>query len=404
MQNIKLQKEVEVQEFHGMDNEDSYVVSYQNRHWKVSGFVVDVIRILQQTNSFDALTTQLTKKYGLNQIDAALAHTIDFLEKNGLLSGQTPKQTQKRINPHIWGRLTLFPEAIVQRIKIFCFLFYKPLLGILSTFSVLWIVYATTSSSASDLSQQIIQLPLQKLLLCYGLMLLIGLLHELGHASALMFCGEKPGRIGFAFYILSYVLFSDVSNAWKLKRMERLLVDYGGIYFQSIFSAIIYIVNFVWIHNSVLEIVTIFETILVLGNFNPFFKYDGYWMLSDVLGTTNVIKVVLEFWKGVFQGGNAKSELQPLSIKLKFVIILYTIASVVYMVYFAVFVSSTAINTTRIIYFDIKFVLTREITIGLPNIVKYITSRFSTYLFWLIIFRLVTKGIKSIYKLLKKGR
>lgn len=404
MQNITLQKEIEVQKFHGMDNEDSYVVSYQNRNWKVSEFVADVIRILQHTDSFDVLTTQLTEKYNSIQIDAAITLTINFLKKNGLISGQYLTQTQKMRNPHIWGRLTLIPGSIVRRIKIFCFFFCRPFLGILSTFSLMWIVYVVTSSSAFDLSQQIIQFPLQNMFLCYGIIFLIGLLHELGHTSALMFCGKKPGRIGFAFYILSFVLFSDVTNAWKLTRKERLLVDYGGIFFQSLFSAILCIINSIWIHSYILEIVVSVEAILVLENFNPFFKYDGYWMLSDILGTTNVINFVLKFWNGIFQGRKTNRESQSLSIKLKLIIILYTIGSAVYIVYFAIFASGAAINTTRLIYSDIKFALTKEFVVSFPNILQYITNRFSTYLLWILILRLAVKGIVKFFKLCQKER
>lgn len=404
MQNITLQKGIEVQKFQGMDNEDSYVISYKNRNWKVSEFVADVIRILKYTDSVDILTTQLTEEYELNQIDSAITHTIDFLEKNGLLSGHDPIQTQKQRNSHIWGRLTILSESIVCRIKILCFLFLKPLISFLSLFSLLWIVYAITSSSAADLSQQIIHLPLRKMVLCYGVMILIGLLHELGHSSALMFFGEKPGRIGFAFYMLSFVFFSDVNNAWKLTRKERILVDYGGIYFQSIFSAMLYIINLLWLNNDVLRIVTLVEAILVLENFNPFFKYDGYWMLCDMLGTTNVINVVLKFWKGVLQGKKANQESRSLNIKLKILIISYTIGSAVYIVYFLILVFSAAINTTYLIYSDINYALTNEIIVNISNILQYIMNRFSAYLLWLLILRLLMKSIAKIFKHFQKER
>lgn len=234
LKNITLQNGIEIHEFQGMDEEKSYIISYQNRNWKVSEIVADVIQILQYNTSSEELTVRLSEKYNLIQIDKAISHTTEFLEKNGLLKGLNviPPKT----NRHIWGRVTLLSETMVCKIKIFRFLFYKPFLRLFSILSLIWVVYATTTSSAADLSEQITQLPLQQIFFCYGVMLIIGLLHELGHASALMHFGEKPGRIGFAFYVVSFILFSDVTNAWKLARKERLVVDYGGIYFQCLFQ------------------------------------------------------------------------------------------------------------------------------------------------------------------------
>ena len=202
-------------------------------------------------------------------------------------------------------------------------------------------------------------------------MLLIGLLHELGHANALTFFGERPGRIGIAFYILSPIMFSDVTNTWKLTRKERVIVDYGGVFFQGIFSGVLFLINLIWIHSSTLEIVAVSEAIYILGNFNPFFKYDGYWMLSDILGSTNVIQTVMDFWKGIFRFRRNNCDIQRLSFKLIIIILLYSICSLVFLVYF-VFLSFGAIfNALDLIYSDIRFALSHEIVYNVPNILMF---------------------------------
>jgi len=401
LKNITLQNGIEIHEFYGMDKEKSYIISYQNRNWKVSEFVADVIRILQHNTSPEELTVRLSEKYNLTQIDDAILHTTDFLEKNGLLKGLDvmPPKT----NRHIWGRVTLLSAPIVCKIKIFKILFCKPFLRIFSILLLIWVVFATTTSSAAKLSEQIIQLPLQQILFCYGIMLIIGILHELGHASALMYFGEKPGRIGFAFYVVSFILFSDVTNAWKLARKERVIVDYGGIYFQCIFSAILYIVNSLWIHNYLLEIVALGEAIFVLGNFNPFLKYDGYWMLSDILGTTDVIGSVSVFWKKMFRKRKQTYELQQTPTKFKLVIVGYTIGATIYIIYFTSFIFNAVTNSMFLIYSDLNIALSSGIEVSIIGAIHYIVRRFSAFMTLFLVGRLFIKGLINIFRLCMKG-
>lgn len=391
LENIKLCEGIEISEFDGTEHEKRYIVSYQDRNLKVSRFVVDLIQTLQHTDSLDALTLKLKEKYDSDQIDTAIKETMEILEKNGLFQGYEVKISNKK-NRHIWGRVTLIPKSLVNKIKIFCFFFYKPLLFFLSVFSLMWIVYATIISSASNLPQKITQLPLEQMLICYGAMIIVAFLHELGHASGLMFCGEKTGRIGFAFYILSFIFFSDVTNAWKLTRRERFLVDYGGIYFQSIFSGIIYIINDIWIHSQLISIAMLVEAFLVLGNFNPFLKYDGYWMLSDLLGTTDVTAFVLNFWKNVL---NRKKFFSPniLSTKIKLIVIQYSVGVVVFIIYFVFFIFNSVTNAMSTVYSDLNYALSNKIVITLNSTLHYIALRFSTYLILIFTMRLLIKSL-----------
>ncbi|HEY7305825.1 MAG TPA: hypothetical protein VH601_16995 [Bryobacteraceae bacterium] len=116
---------------------------------------------------------------------------------------------------------------------------------------------------------------------------LSGMIHEFGHAAALTRFGGKGAEIGFAFYICFAALFVDLSDAWKLSRRERVIVDLSGMYFQSIllvFAAACYALTG-W---AVLAYCFVFTDIQIAANLNPLLRLDGYWAVADALGIANL--------------------------------------------------------------------------------------------------------------------
>lgn len=114
-----------------------------------------------------------------------------------------------------------------------------------------------------------------------------GIVHEFGHAAALTRFGGKGAEIGFAFYICFAALFVDLSDAWKLTKRERVIVDLSGMYFQSILlilAAACYALTG-W---AVLAYCFVFTDIQIAANLNPLLRLDGYWAVSDALGIANL--------------------------------------------------------------------------------------------------------------------
>ncbi len=115
------------------------------------------------------------------------------------------------------------------------------------------------------------------------------LFHELGHSTACRYFNAKIGNIGFGFYLWYPVFFADVSDAWKLPRAQRAIIDVAGFYFQIVFIFILYLGYLVFLELFLIStIYIILFTIIV--NLNPFFRYDGYWLFSDLTGITNLRK------------------------------------------------------------------------------------------------------------------
>ncbi|HWI52303.1 MAG TPA: hypothetical protein VNT01_09220 [Symbiobacteriaceae bacterium] len=125
----------------------------------------------------------------------------------------------------------------------------------------------------------------------WGLFLLmglgLGLAHELGHGSATVRFGRRPGNMGVAFYLIYPVFYSDVSSVWVLPRSQRAVVDAAGAYFQTAFSTACLLAYYWWPSPTLLwtAILSDYSMLMIM---NPFLKMDGYWMLSDLTGLPNL--------------------------------------------------------------------------------------------------------------------
>jgi putative peptide zinc metalloprotease protein len=111
--------------------------------------------------------------------------------------------------------------------------------------------------------------------------------HELGHATAFTRYGGRGTEIGLGLYLYMPVLYTDVSEAWRFSRFQRVVVDLGGIYFQAIFATIA-IAAFLSTH-AVVWCYTVFLVTLSLSfSLNPFLRMDGYWFVADAFGIRNL--------------------------------------------------------------------------------------------------------------------
>lgn len=111
--------------------------------------------------------------------------------------------------------------------------------------------------------------------------------HELGHASACKYFGVKHGCIGFGLYLNFPVLYTDVTEVWKLPRRKRCIVNIAGVYFQC-YGLICLLVGFLLTGSDILRYLILIMNLGFVMTLNPFFKFDGYWIASDILGVPNL--------------------------------------------------------------------------------------------------------------------
>ena len=242
-----------------------------------------------------------------------------------------------------------------------------------------------------------------------------GVFHELGHSSACAHYDASPGEIGIGLYLRFPVLYSDVTDAWKLPRRQRAMVDFGGIYFQLIFLPLLFILYLVT-SSSVFLYAILFNYGSALFNLNPIFRFDGYWLFSDIAGVPNLRKRSLEILKYFAKRFILKQKevVEPvflrISGKIKSFLCLYGIVSTSFFVLFfykIFFLFSDLIsNYPGLIYKTFSEIISSFVAGDWRNIGSVVSGFFFPSLiilmFGFAIYRMAKQSTRMVKRLIKK--
>jgi putative peptide zinc metalloprotease protein len=125
-------------------------------------------------------------------------------------------------------------------------------------------------------------------IVCTAALTAVGIIvHELGHLAACARFGAAHGGIGIGIYWCMPVFYADVNGAWMLPRLQRAVVDAGGVYLQCAYVLALGAAYLAWEAAPFLEAM-VWTHFLMLHTLNPILKYDGYWLLTDLFGLSNL--------------------------------------------------------------------------------------------------------------------
>jgi putative peptide zinc metalloprotease protein len=171
--------------------------------------------------------------------------------------------------------------------------------------------------------------------------------HEFGHASAAAHYGCRRMTIGWGLYIVYTVLWTNVSEAWKLPRRQRAMVDIGGVYFESIFL-LVTLGLYLKTGNLVFLFAFVFIDLNIIMTLNPFLRMDGYWLMSDLFGIVNLRKQQSAWLEEIVSklfGGQARSTRSTLSTRAKWALAVYSVTGALFLIYlFTIIVRFVILN------------------------------------------------------------
>jgi putative peptide zinc metalloprotease protein len=121
----------------------------------------------------------------------------------------------------------------------------------------------------------------------------IKVLHEFGHAYACRRAGGEVHRMGVMFLVFTPLPFVDVTASWSLRsRFRRISVASSGVVVELFVAAV---AALVWsatgegiLHNICYNMMFIASVSTLLFNLNPLLRFDGYYVLSDLLDIPNL--------------------------------------------------------------------------------------------------------------------
>ncbi|MDZ4659646.1 MAG: biotin/lipoyl-binding protein [Bythopirellula sp.] len=133
----------------------------------------------------------------------------------------------------------------------------------------------------------------QNWLLIAGVLGCTKILHEFGHGMSCKHFGGECHEMGVMFLVLTPCLYCNVSDSWMLpNRWHRAAIGAAGMYVEVVLASI---ATFIWwfsepgfLNYLCLNIMFVSSVSTILFNANPLLRYDGYYILSDILEIPNL--------------------------------------------------------------------------------------------------------------------
>ena len=237
------------------------------------------------------------------------------LYTSNLLMGEVPpdaeglfRRYKKRVTREVQGYLTnlLFiriplidPDRFLER--------FVPLFG--AVFSwwglVLWVgllatgIYFIADKTGALVDQASNILSPERLPLLYASFVIVKIFHEFGHAFACKKFGKASGSsgevhvMGVMFLVFTPLPYVDASSAWALRnKWHRVVVGASGMLVEIGIAAVAAVI---WsqtgegtLHAICYNVMFIASVSSVLFNGNPLLRYDGYYILSDLVEIPNL--------------------------------------------------------------------------------------------------------------------
>jgi len=134
----------------------------------------------------------------------------------------------------------------------------------------------------------------QNWLLMGAVLMVTKVLHEFGHGLSCKHFGGECHEMGVMFLVLTPCLYCNVSDSWMLpNRWHRAAIGAAGMYVEVVIASIC---TFIWwftdqhafINKICLNIMFVSSVSTIMFNANPLLRYDGYYILSDILEIPNL--------------------------------------------------------------------------------------------------------------------
>lgn len=292
-------KEIEIL---NTDFENKYLIRLDSKTMHVGFVVKDIIEFLKEGRPTNEMQGQFKNKYDVD-IDA---ETIDDIIEN-------------KINPFVIKNVdtsfkkifTLFNPSVIPVSGLILSVFDRFFFYSTGLVLLLANAYFFYDSIRNEVDSTL------KSGLGYVILFLILIIHEIGHWLAAKRYHTTVREIGFGWYIFLPVFYVDLNEVWRLSSQKRIIINLSGIYLQLVCGlALLFFSTLSYGLKDMFIMVFFMNFSIAILNLNPFLKFDGYWVLSDLLegrDLSGVSNTVLKKWMR-FKKSNESVAIQTYSI------------------------------------------------------------------------------------------
>ena len=169
-------------------------------------------------------------------------------------------------------------------------------------------------------------------------MAVVKVLHEFGHGLSCKHFGGECHELGAMLLVFTPALYCNVSDSWMLpNKWHRAAIGAAGMYVELFLASC---ATFLWWYSSpgllnsiCLSVMFICSVSTVMFNGNPLLRFDGYYILMDLLEIPNLRQKATEITRRFFVWlclGIEQPENPFLPHKHQWAFGIYTIAAVIY--------------------------------------------------------------------------
>ena len=319
----RLRTDVAVRPFDGREGDCRFVVAVDDRHFVVTAAVAAVLEESREPGTFASLAQRASARLGVRvspeqvgqllreQVPAILFHAAESQAMRG------PVWFRQRILSG--SRLEVLLKWAARLFSI------RLAIALVAGFVLVDVWVASRAFDAPTTS------PVARdIVAAFALTLAGVVVHELGHLAACRRFGARHGGMGVGLYWCFPTLYAEVHGAWLLPRLQRAVVDVGGVYFQSGYVLALGATYLATGADAVLGAIA-WSHLLMLHTLNPVLKFDGYWLLADLTGAHNLHRWIRSIAQRAWQAATMES--QPIPSRHEMALLLAFVA--IAFVYFA---------------------------------------------------------------------
>lgn len=272
-----------------------------------------LLALLDGKSSLDTIRERFETQFAPQKISPAELHQlIGLLYRNGLLLSELPGQGEQlaeraatRERQVFWGKLSSIlairfrgydPDRLLTWLnRYFGWLFSLPALAaaLLLMFSALLLIGAEFEVFRSRLPDFREFFAAKNWLWLALTLCVTKILHEIGHGLACKWFGGECHEMGLMLLVFTPCLYCNVTDSWMIpSRWRRAAVGAGGMYIELILASL---ATFLWwytrpgiVNGLCLDVMFVCSVSTLIFNANPLMRYDGYYILSDLLEIPNL--------------------------------------------------------------------------------------------------------------------
>lgn len=166
----------------------------------------------------------------------------------------------------------------------------------------------------------------------------VKIIHEFGHGLSCKHFGGECHEIGFMLLVFTPALYCNVSDSWMLRsKWKRAMIGAAGIYVELVLASA---ATFIWwfsepgmLNYLALNVMFLCSVSTIMFNGNPLLRFDGYYILADVVEIPNLRQKATEVLRrGIYHWflGIELPDDPFLPTRNRVLMGAYTIAAVVY--------------------------------------------------------------------------